>query len=126
MENKRGKRISELRKQFNLNQTDFGTRIGLGQAAIGLIESGKRNVSDRVINDICREFNANREWIKTGEGNMLMLDMNRDELLAFLMGRLAADDDEFKKQFITEILEVILDMDQEACNNIKAMIRRLA
>lgn len=63
-------RIKELRLFLDLNQTDFGSRINVGQSAIGLYEKGKRTVSDRVILDICREFNVNEEWLRYGNGDM--------------------------------------------------------
>ncbi len=65
-------RIKKLRLSLNLNQTDFGYRIGVGQSAIGLYEKGKRTVSDRVISDICREFNVNEEWLRTGIGDIFI------------------------------------------------------
>lgn len=119
-----GKNILKLRNTLKMSQQNFGAVLNLAQASIALIENGKQNVTNRVITDICREFYVNKDWLLTGEGEMF--NMDREELLSYLMGRLAADDDDFKKEFITEILEVILDMDQEACDNIKAMIRRLA
>ena len=69
-----GDRIRVLRNKNNLNltQTEFGARIGLKQTAIGLYENGDRNVSDRSISDICREFNVNEEWLRTGGGEMFI------------------------------------------------------
>ena len=63
-------RIRKLRKSLDLTQKAFAERIGLKQNSIALIESGKRNISDQAILAICREFNANEEWLKTGEGEM--------------------------------------------------------
>ncbi|MDZ5016726.1 helix-turn-helix domain-containing protein, partial [Clostridium perfringens] len=45
-----GKRIKCLRKdKLNLTQAKFGERIGLKATAIGQMESGDRNVTDRTI-----------------------------------------------------------------------------
>lgn len=65
-------RIKKLRKELKLTQAAFGERIGLKQAAIGLYENGLRNVLDRVIFDICREFNVNEEWLRNGTGEMFV------------------------------------------------------
>jgi transcriptional regulator with XRE-family HTH domain len=67
-----GERIREIRKELNVNQTVFGSKIGLKQAAIGLYENEQRTVSDRCISDICREFNVNEEWLRNGTGNMFV------------------------------------------------------
>lgn len=63
-------RIKELRKVLNLNQTEFGTRIGLKQSAVTAYETGVRNPLDTVITSICREFNVSEEWLRTGSGEM--------------------------------------------------------
>jgi len=63
-------RIRELRKALNMNQTDFGNRIGVKQTTIAGYETGAKNPLDSVLLSICREFNANEEWLRTGEGEM--------------------------------------------------------
>lgn len=63
-----GDRIKVLRKELDINQTAFGSKIGLKQAAIGLYENNQRTVSDRCISDICREFLVNEEWLRNGIG----------------------------------------------------------
>ena len=34
------------------------------------MEKGKRNITDRVISDVCREFHVNEDWLRNGEGLM--------------------------------------------------------
>lgn len=63
------KRIREVRKNFNLNQTDFGNKIGVKQGSVAAYESGTRIPLDSVILSICREFNVNEKWLRTGEGD---------------------------------------------------------
>lgn len=62
-----GNRIKLLRKiSLNLTQAKFGKCIGLKSTAIGQMESGDRNVTDRTIMLICKEFNVNEEWLRHG------------------------------------------------------------
>lgn len=63
-------RIKKLRKSLDLTQQVFAGKIGLKQNSIALIESGKRNISDQAVLSICREFNVNEEWLRTGSGEM--------------------------------------------------------
>ena len=63
-------RIKKLRKSLDFTQQAFAEKIGLKQNSIALIESGKRNISDQAILSICREFNVNEEWLRTGTGEM--------------------------------------------------------
>lgn len=65
-----GERISLLRKSLNLNQDEFGKRINVTRSAVSNYEKGLRNVMDRVISDICREFYVNEDWLRNGIGEM--------------------------------------------------------
>lgn len=65
-------RIKELRKQLKLNQNEFAKKIGLAPNTITNYETGRRNPSDAIIFSICREFNVNKEWLCTGEGDMFI------------------------------------------------------
>lgn len=65
-------RIKFLRKSLGLTQAAFAEKIGLKQASIGLYENEQRNVLDRTITDICREFNVREEWLRYGTGEMLV------------------------------------------------------
>lgn len=63
-------RIIELRKKSNLSQEKFAEKLNLSRNFINQVETGKKNFSDRTISDICREFNINEQWLRTGEGEM--------------------------------------------------------
>lgn len=94
-------RIKEIRKLYKLTQEEFGEKINLKQNSIALIETGKRNPSDRTILDICREFNVNEEWLRTGQGEMF-IELDREEELASWFGTMLNpnNDNEFIKKFI--------------------------
>ena len=67
-----GERVKAVRKSIEVNLTmeKFGERLGVTKTAISLIESGKNNVTDVNIKAICREFNVDEHWLRTGEGEM--------------------------------------------------------
>ena len=65
-------RIKDIRKVLRLTQTAFAERIAVRQQTIAMIESGKSNPSDQLINSICREFRVNETWLRTGEGEMFI------------------------------------------------------
>ncbi len=67
-----GERIKKVRRDKNLTQYEFGKRIGIKANSVSLIESGNRNASDQVIISICREFNVDETWLRTGEGEMFL------------------------------------------------------
>lgn len=63
-------RIALVRKSLGLTQEKFAEQVGLSRNFMWMIESGTRVPSDRTISDICREFNVNETWLRTGEGEM--------------------------------------------------------
>lgn len=67
------KRLLELRKNIlNINQETFAEKIGITKSAVSSLETGKRNLTDRTITDICREFNVNENWLRFGEGDIFV------------------------------------------------------
>ena len=65
-----GHRVRELRKKLNLTLEKFGKPLGVGKTAISKIETGENNLTDQMIISICREFNADENWLRNGEGEM--------------------------------------------------------
>lgn len=63
-------RIRKLRRTLDLTQKEFGDRIGVKGNTIATYEGGRNEPIDSVISLICREFNVNEEWLRTGEGEM--------------------------------------------------------
>ena len=56
--------IKFLRKNIlKLSQQDFASKISVSRSNIGNIEIGRIGPTERVINDICRVFSVNKEWI---------------------------------------------------------------
>lgn len=67
-----GERLKRLRKELGLTQSAFAERIGSVQNTVTGYESGRRNPSAPVVSLICREFNVNEHWLRTGEGEMFI------------------------------------------------------
>lgn len=96
-------RIKLLRKTLGLNQTDFGERIGVKQGSVAGYESGARVPLDAVVTSICREFNVNETWLRTGEGEMLN-PVSRDEQIVDFMGDILKNEsDSFRRRFIAAL-----------------------
>ena len=94
-------RLALLREELGLNQSEFARKLNVTSAAISKIEKGKGNLTERMMNDISREFMVNKEWLLSGTGDMFV-DASMDEDIAGLMGKVLADDDEFMKRvFLT-------------------------
>jgi len=98
-------RIKKLRKVLDLTQREFGERIGVKPNTIATYEIGRNEPIDAVISLICREFNVDENWLRTGEGEMFL------ETPDTAMGRLAKELglDEFMQGVVSEYLKLNVD-----------------
>lgn len=67
-----GDRLEQVRNHFDLSQTKFSSAIGMSQGNYSKIEAGEVKASDTLILAIMNRFAVNPDWIKTGEGEMLI------------------------------------------------------
>lgn len=100
-------RLKQIRKNEKLSQEAFGEKIFLSQDQISLLERGKRTVTDRTINDICREYGVNKNWLLTGEGDMY------DDCFKSI----SIDDD------VKEITNILYELDESDRDAILEMIK---
>lgn len=102
-------RINEIRKAVGLTQGDFGAKIGgLSKNYVWMLEKGERTPSDRTILDICREFNVNEEWLRTGQGEMFRKLSRSDEIAAFF-GDVLSGEPDFRARFIAALSRLNAD-----------------
>ena len=92
-----GERVKAVRKDLNMTLESFGKRLGVTKTAISNIENGARCLTDQMLLAICREFNVNENWLRTGEGDMF-LKLSRDDEIAAYVGRVMADENAFYQQ----------------------------
>ena len=73
-------RIRIIREDAGLSMSKFGRQIGVSSAAVSHLETGKNKASEQTIRAICKEFNVNRRWLETGEGDPYVPAMPEDAL----------------------------------------------
>jgi transcriptional regulator with XRE-family HTH domain len=99
--NRLNERLKKLRKTLDLTQQEFADRIGSKRNTIAKYETDTNVPSAAVISLICREFNVNENWLRTGEGDMFM-EMSRDEQIEEFIGDLLhGEEDSFKRRLIS-------------------------
>ena len=104
------KRIAAARRAIGLSQQDFAEALNLSKNFISLLETGNRIPSDRTISDICREFNINEIWLRTGEGQMFVQLSRDEEIGAFLGTVMNGRNDDFKRRLVSALSR--LDVEQ--------------
>lgn len=102
-------RIKELRKNKKLTQAEFGERIGVKGNTITTYENGSRVPSEAVIKSICRVFNVNEEWLRTGRGDPY-IQLSRDEELAQFFGDvMKGEDPDFRRRLLSVMSRLTTD-----------------
>ena len=59
-------KIKKIRTALNLTHSEFAEQLRLQRNTISLLETGKRNPSERTIDDICNIFNVSKEYLLNG------------------------------------------------------------
>nr|DAM49378.1 MAG TPA: helix-turn-helix domain protein [Caudoviricetes sp.] len=95
-------RLKELRKSLKMNQAEFAKALGVGQSSLAMIETNRRPLTNKNIKLICAEFDVNEEWLRTGKGEMFVIQSDEEELAAFF-GDILNDGSSFKKRFISAL-----------------------
>lgn len=77
-------RVRQVFDSSQKTQTEIGEKINkTPQYVWKLLNDDNANPSKSVINDICREFNINEDWIRTGEGEMFELLTEQQKLMRY-------------------------------------------
>ncbi len=118
-----GERIKKLRKDLDLTQQKFGERLGIKGNTVAQYELGRNEPIDAVLSLICKEFNVNEDWLRTGVGN-IFTEQSEDAQISSFIGNLLKDEEEsFKRRLISglaaldqngwDVLEKFLDSIQK-------------
>ena len=111
-----GKQLKELRKTLNLKQYEFAEKIGSTQNSIANYETDKRNPSAAAINNICKTFNVNEDWLKTGQGEMFRQLAPEQEMKQYLEKMLSGESKEFKQRLL-HVLSTLNENQWQALQN---------
>lgn len=98
-------RINIVVQESKLTKTAFAKRINISQAMVSMLCAGSTSPSDRTIMDICREFRICEEWLRTGNGDMKIVDTEREKLQRFFADVLATAPDE-RSAFVAALADL--------------------
>ena len=101
-------RLKELRKTLKLTQQEFADRIHVSRGALAVYKIGRNEPIGAVVDLICREFDVNEHWLRTGEGEMFIAKTPGDEIAAF-MGDILRGEPDFRQRFIAVLSRMTAD-----------------
>lgn len=93
-------RIDAIIAAKGMKKTEFAQKLNVSQAYVSQLCSGTKSPSDRTISDICRVFDVNEGWLRTGEGEMFVPISRSQEIADFVGDVLKGEEDTFKRRFI--------------------------
>lgn len=97
-------RIKAIRKAQNLNQAEFGARLGISNTAISKWEKGENSIPESAIMLIVSKFNVSETWLRTGAGEMYAPRSREAELGELIAARLYNRPESFQTALITTLL----------------------
>lgn len=97
-------RVKKVRECLKKSQKSFGAAIGLKPNSISDVETGKNKVSEQSIKAICREFNVNEDWLRTGAGGLDNMFISEDIQYFQNVGKLGSEKNEFKKFYLNMMM----------------------
>lgn len=113
-------RIKKIRKELDLTQQGFADRLNVGRNNIAGYETGKRSPSDAVISLICKEFNINENWLRTGQGDMF-IPRTRNQIITDFAGDLINEPESFR----TRLIEGLAKLDTSDWEDIERIVLKL-
>ena len=115
-------RIKKIRTKYQLNQEDFGKKIGIGKTSVSKLESGENNPSEQTILLICKEFGINEIWLRTGEGgdDNMFTKLSEDDRFSISLGKLSKSDN----KFIHNALNTLAETEPEKLKVIEEFMRK--
>lgn len=99
-------RLKQLRKALGLTQQEFADKIGSKRNTIAKYETNTNVPSTAVLSLICRVFNVNEKWIKSGEGEMFLPITRDDEIAKLSTDLFKEEDDSFKTRLILTLAKL--------------------
>lgn len=97
-------RIKTLRKHLGLTQQKFADRLGLKRQTIAAYEIGNIEPSDSTLLLICKEFNVNETWLRTGEGSM-KAPLDPDDRFSINLSKLGRSENKFIQNAVNALAE---------------------
>lgn len=119
-------RIKKLRKTLNLTQQEFADKLNIKRGAIANYEIGRNEPIDAVVSLICKEYNVNETWLRTGDGEMFRQFPEEDEVAAYVSELLEDTGDNPLYSLIKEIMHTYIELDPKSQEVFRDVAQKLS
>lgn len=94
-------RIKKLRLELGLSQDEFAAKLGFTRGVIANIELNRTEPKPKFLELMCRIFNVDEYWLRTGEGEMFVKVSEDEELAAYVGHVLGGRDSDLQRSIIS-------------------------
>lgn len=101
-----GERVRAVRNHFELTLEKFGNNIGMKKNSVSQLENGKNSLTEQTLKSICREFNVNETWLRTGNGEMFN-EMDSMDVAFNHFGHIMGNASNQKKAVLAALVEMM-------------------
>ncbi|MCH7650686.1 MAG: helix-turn-helix transcriptional regulator, partial [Nitrospinae bacterium] len=77
-DNRISERLAEIRALVGFSQAEFAAKLGISQAHISDLESGRRKPPQPLRIAICYKFAINIKWLEDGDGERIAKTLDPD------------------------------------------------
>jgi len=100
-------RIREIRQVLNKSQREFAQAVYVSYGYLSEIETGQKEVKDRLVHLISSAFSVNKHWLLTGKGRMFnSTPQEKMEKMTALFNELYPEYQDFVLKQIDELIEL--------------------
>jgi len=100
-------RIKELRQTLSKSQREFASAVYVSHGYLSEIETGRKEVKDRLIHLISSAFSVNKHWLLTGKGRMFnSTPQEKMKKMTALFNELYPEYQDFVLKQIDELIEL--------------------
>lgn len=121
-----GERIKLIRKSLGVTLEKFGEPLGVTKAAISRLENNVNSITDQMVLSICREYNVNEVWLRTGEGEMFVKLSPAQEVATYVSDLLEDDGENPLYGIIIQIMKTYSGLSPKSQEVIRDFARQLA
>lgn len=114
-------RLKLLRSTLGLTQEKFAKRLNIKRNTVANYEIGRNVPIDAVVSLICKEFDVNEQWLRTGKGEMFK-ERSPSEEIGYYVEDLLEYDGHGNPFYdmIVEMMKTYVELDEKS----QAVIRK--
>ena len=118
-------RLKKLRRTLDLTQQEFADKISVKRNTVATYEMGRSLPSDAAVSLICREFNVNEEWLRTGKGDIFKVIPEEDEVAVYVSDLLESNGENDFYNIIIEVMKTYNELDEKSKKVLTAYSKQL-